>query len=103
MPFVSSKSYAQYAGVGSGLLVPSIKTLLGDASDLQKQTLFSQSMPQYLELKRGQEASKLVYLPRFGYDKMIIGRVLFISDIGDKQSVRIHLAFLMSPDEAKPK
>ncbi len=102
IPFVGTKTYADYTGIFTGIGLPSAKKLIGDMTDIQRNTFLQHSLPQYMELKRGQTVAKLVYLPRFGADKIQTGKVVFIRNLGDKQSFKIHAAMIRSIDEEEP-
>jgi len=102
IPFVNMANYANYAGIYSGLAVPSVKKLFGDMTDIQRQIFLQESMPQYLELKVGQSVSKLVYLPRFGSEKIAENRVVFISELGNEQNFHILAAMIKNIQTSPP-
>lgn len=98
IPFLSSQRYSDGAGIFSGIVLPGAKKLLGDASEIQKQTFLTHSMPQYLELKIGQTMSKLIYLPRYGQEVRIPGRIAFIASIGRPNDLEFKVALIQTAE-----
>ena len=99
IPFVNIKAYADYTGIYSGIALPLIKKCVGDMTEIQRQSFLQESLPQYQELKVGQTVSKLVYLPRFGADKLKKDRVVFVSEVGDKNNFHIAAAMIKNLEE----
>jgi hypothetical protein len=98
IPFVNSATYANSAGIFSGIAQPGVRKLWGDASSIQRHTFDTESMPQYLPLKIGESVTKLIYLPRFGWDQG--DYVEFIHKIGDdKSQYQVEFAILQTTDK----
>ena len=64
VPIVNNNNYRDVASIFAGVADPSIKKYFGDMTDSQQQIFLRESMPELLELKVGEEASKLVYFSR---------------------------------------
>jgi len=96
VPIVNNNNYRDVASIFAGVADPSIKKYFGDMTDSQQQIFLRESMPELLELKVGEEASKLVYFSRYGVDKKEGDQVLFIRQLGAAYKFSITAAIIVN-------
>ncbi|MDP7611215.1 MAG: hypothetical protein QGH62_02095, partial [Nitrospinaceae bacterium] len=61
IPVVTSINYADGVGIAIGTVLPTIKDIWGDATEVQRQTFLSDALDRYTELKRGEELSQVIF------------------------------------------
>jgi len=100
IPVIDKADFSTGVGLAFGVVVPTIQKIWGDATSVQRQTFLWDALDPYTELKRGEELSKVVFLPRFGIDGLVReNTVEYISTIGEiKNTVYVRVALIKSAE-----